>query len=168
MFESDFTMIGKHATYMKFLVNNAKLYERYIDVYLNGAVFGLLYNRTAEKDKESKDTADIPASVFNHCRGDCMFLYRLVLLLDQSGNLDSTQKIDRTFRDDALDQTSEKVVSNLELFNAYVRGGIEQMYELFIDNHGITEDDYLERAITVMREFRDDVQGIELMADYDI
>ena len=61
MFENDYTINGKHATYLKFLAKKnarddqspdnptaARLFERYIDVYMNAAVFGLLYNRTAK------------------------------------------------------------------------------------------------------------------------
>ena len=59
MFENDLTLTGKHATYVKYLVNDAKLYKRYIDVYMNGAVFGLLHNRTAPIDKDSTDRARI-------------------------------------------------------------------------------------------------------------
>ena len=63
MFENDYTINGKHATYLKFLAKKnarddqspdnptaARLFERYIDVYMNAAVFGLLYNRTAKRD----------------------------------------------------------------------------------------------------------------------
>ena len=66
MFDSDYSLTGKHATYLKFLavknsqddddaesVNSAKLFARYIDVYMNAVVFGLLYNRTAKRDTES-------------------------------------------------------------------------------------------------------------------
>ena len=66
MFENDYTINGKHATYLKFLAKKnarddqgpdnpaaARLFERYIDVYMNAAVFGLLYNRTAKRDTSS-------------------------------------------------------------------------------------------------------------------
>ena len=51
MFENDYTINGKHATYLKFLAKKnarddqspdnptaARLFERYIDVYMNAAV----------------------------------------------------------------------------------------------------------------------------------
>jgi hypothetical protein len=56
MFENDYIFNGKHATYIKYLVDDAKLYKRYIDVLMNGAVFGLLYNRLGLRDRESQDT----------------------------------------------------------------------------------------------------------------
>ena len=34
LFENDVTIVGKHATHLKFLVNDAKLYDDYIDVVI--------------------------------------------------------------------------------------------------------------------------------------
>ena len=56
MFENDYTINGKHATYLKFLAKKnsrdddspdnpkaARLFERYIDVYMNGRCVQLYY-----------------------------------------------------------------------------------------------------------------------------
>lgn len=161
MFENDFTLTGKHATYVKYLATDAKLYKRYIDVYMNGAVFGLLHNRTAPIDKDSTDRARIYADAFANCRMECVFLYRLVMLLGQTSNLESPERIDRAFRDDANDSEPEKLKANLDLFNSYVRGGIEEIYEELIDGHGTTPEEYLDRAMEVMEEFRNDLRGKE-------
>ena len=161
MFENDLTLTGKHATYVKYIVNDAKLYKRYIDVYMNGAVFGLLHNRTAPIDKDSTDRARIYADAFANCRMECVFLYRLVMLLEKRSDLDSPERIDRAFRDDANESEPEKLKENIDLFNSYVRGGIEEMYEEFIDGHGTTPEDYLDRAMEVMEEFHNDLTGKE-------
>lgn len=161
MFENDYALTGKHATYVKYLVNDAKLYKRYIDVYMNGAVFGLLHNRTAPVDKDSSDRARIYADAFANCRMECVFLYRLVMLLEKSSKLESPERIDRAFRDDANEDDPEKLKQNLELFNSYVRGGIEEIYEEFIDGHGTTPEEYLDRAMEVMEQFRSDLKGEE-------
>lgn len=160
MFERDFTLVGKHATYMKYLVNDAKLYKRNIDVYMNAAVFGLLYSRTADKDPMHDDT-DIPASVFQRERKNCVLLYRLVMLLDEMSGLTPEERVDRAFRDDADDAVPEKLEANMELFNAYVRGGIEVMYEQFIDGGGTSADEYLERAMDVMQDFKEELDGFD-------
>ena len=94
MFENDYTINGKHATYLKFLAKKnarddqspdnptaARLFERYIDVYMNAAVFGLLYNRTAKRDNSSDDRARVYADAFANERENCIFLYRMVMLL---------------------------------------------------------------------------------------
>ena len=37
MFEGDYTINGTHATYIKYLVNDVKAFDRYIDVYMAGS-----------------------------------------------------------------------------------------------------------------------------------
>ena len=160
MFERDITLTGKHATYVKYFRDDAKLYARYIDVYMNGAVFGLLHNRRAERDSGSA-TASILADTLQKERSRCVLLYRLAMLLDETSGLDTQERIDRAFRDDADDASPDKLVANMELFNSYVRGGIEEMYEQFIDGHGTTADEYLDRAMDVMETFKDELDGVD-------
>lgn len=115
MFENDYTINGKHATYLKFLAKKnskddqsaeekggAKLFERYIDVYMNAAIWGLLYSRTAKRDTGSEDRARIYADAFAKERENCVFLYRMVMLLDKTTNLSPEDRVDRAFRYDTL------------------------------------------------------------------
>ena len=159
MFENDHTFYGKHATYIKYLVDDTKLFKRYIDVLMNGAVFGLLYNKTSLRDRESQDRARVYADAFATCREDCMFLYRLVMLLDRGENPEEGEIIDRAFRDDASGTDGEKINKNLELFYSYVMGGIEMLYETLTD--GCTmELDYIDKAFDKMKSFREELQGV--------
>ncbi|MDR0747171.1 MAG: hypothetical protein LBE89_04680 [Helicobacteraceae bacterium] len=159
MFENDYTFNGKHATYIKYLVDEAKLYERYIDVLMNGVVFGLLYNRTSQRDRESQDRARVYADAFANCREDCMFLYRMVMLLDKNGDMSDEQTIDRAFRDDAEGSENEKVKGNLDVFFSYVLGGIEVLFETLTD--GCTAElDYIDNAFDKMKSFREEIMGV--------
>ena len=172
MFEKDYTINGKHATYLKFLARKnsqddqspdnpaaARLFERYIDVYMNAAVFGLLYNRTAKRDTTSNDRARIYADAFIKERENCIFLYRMVMLLDKSTDLTPEERIDRTFRYDSQPEKVEDFHKNMELFHDYVRGGIEAMYEQFTDGCH-TQDDYLDKTYEVMTTFKKELEGI--------
>lgn len=172
MFDSDYSLTGKHATYLKFLavknsqddddaesVNSAKLFARYIDVYMNAVVFGLLYNRTAKRDTESKSRAQIYAAAFNTERANCVFLYRMVMLLDTTTELTTEERINRAFRDDSNPEKAEEFKKNMELFHDYVRGGIEYMYEQLTD--GCTaRSDYLDRTYEVVTTFKKELEGI--------
>lgn len=158
MFESDYALVGKHATYMKFLVNEARLYERYIDVYLNGAVFGLLYNCMAVRDNSSQDRARVYADAFATCRDDCLFLYRLVMLLDESTCISAEERIDRVFRHDADPKQVEHLEKNMDLFHSYVRGGIEILYGKIVEGC-ITEEDYIARLYEMMKSFSEEIEG---------
>lgn len=178
LFETDYTINGKHATYLKFLAKKnardvdesdnpqaAKIFERYIDVYMNAAVWGIYYRRKAKTDAESSnDRARIYADAFNRERETCIFLYRLVMLLDDSENLTQTERVDRAFRYDTLPDKADELKKNLELFHDYVRGGIDLMYEKFTDGC-MTREDYLERTFNVMTEFKSELDGIDYSAE---
>lgn len=163
MFDKEYDVLGKHAHYVRTLardtkINEQSLFERYLDVYMQGAIFGLLYNRTAQRDS-SPEQANIPASAFNTSRDDCVFLYRLVMLLEQTTNVTPDERIDRAFRHDADDKDKDKLEANMALFNSYVLGGIEVLYEKYTEGC-TTQEDYLERIFTLMRDFREEIKGI--------
>lgn len=163
MFENDYTIQGKHATYIKYLaseikINGNTLFERYIDVYMNAAIFGLLYNRTAQRDS-SNDRARIYADAFATCRNDCVFLYRLVMLLEQTTNVTPDERIERAFRHDADEKKKENLEANMTLFHSYVLGGIEVLYEKYTDGC-TTQEDYMERIFTLMCDFQEEIKGI--------
>ena len=169
MFDKSYDITGKHAIYARYLSRDMQnkgvgifgsygLFDRYLDVYMNGAIFGLLYNRTAQKETSTEE-ANIPASAFNTSRNDCMFIYRLVMLLEQTTNVTPEERIDRAFKDDADEDGADKVVTNMNLFHSYVLGGIEVMYEKFTDGC-TTPDDYIERIFALMTAFEEEIKGI--------
>lgn len=171
MFDRDYTITGKHATFLKFLAvknakedeadaskNSAKLLERYIDVYMNAAVWGILYSKRAPKDTDSKDRARIYADAYAAEHANCEFLYRLVMLLDESVDLSPSERVDRAFRYDSDETKKEEFQQCMELFHEYVRGGLELMYDQFTDGC-ITRIDYMERVFEVMTTFKQEYEG---------
>ena len=74
MFENDYNITGKHASYLKFLAaknsgakgaddsspTSARIFERYIDVYMNAAIWGLLYERTAPHQMTEQEYMPMP------------------------------------------------------------------------------------------------------------
>lgn len=171
MFDSDYTISGKHAKFLKFLAKKnsdsenaggAKIFERYIDVYMNAAIFGLIYSKTAKRDTESKDrlnSAHILASAFINERENCMFLYRMIMLLDNSRGISTEEKINQAFCCDSQSEQLENFSKNIELFNDYVRGGIEIMYKKFTDGC-FNSEDYFNRVYEVMQSFQMEMEGI--------
>lgn len=176
IFETDYTINGTHATKLKFLAeknsrddtesdnkNSAKIFKRYIDVYMNAAVWGIYYRRKA-KTEPSNDRARIYADAFIRERDNCIFLYRLVMLLDDSENLTPTEKIDRAFRYDSLPDKVDEVKKNLDIFHDYVRGGIDLMYEKFTENC-YNREEYLEKTFSIMTDFKKEIEGIDYEAE---
>lgn len=76
MFEGDYTIYGRHATYIKYLVNDAKAFKRYIDVYMMGAVLGMLNDRRSTSG-DSADRARIYSDAFYTEQIKCNELFKL-------------------------------------------------------------------------------------------
>ena len=162
MFNGDFELKGKHATYIRFLsattnrldktAKAAGIINTAVDIYAFAPLIGLAYNKKAAEDNSSNDTYNILASqIINH-QADLDFAFRLVMLADNSMGLSSDDKIDRAFRQD---EQPEKSVENLELFHQYMRGGLEWLYEQFTDGT-TTKEDYLEKVYKVVNLYKED------------
>ena len=162
MFNSDYELKGKHATYIRFLsattnrldktAKAAGIINTAVDIYAIAPLIGLAYNKKSAEDNSSNDTYSILASqIINH-QADLDFSFRLVMLADNSTGLSSDDKIDRAFKQD---EQLEKSVENLELFHQYMRGGLEWLYEQFTDG-ATTKQDYLEKVYEVVNLYNED------------
>lgn len=159
MFDQDVVIHGKHATYVKFLVNDKSVFSRYIDVYMVGSIIGLLKNHYAEVDKASADEAKIFVSQFARERTKCEFLYRLVMLMDEADRLTPEERLKRAFQDDESDP--ESLAKNMGRFDGYVRGGIEYLSDRF--SRCTTDEDYRDEMYRLVKDFEQTHDGY----DYD-
>ena len=161
MFTSDILLKGKHATYANFLYNSldqneesknvAGVFDTLYDVYSTAAVIGLYFGLKADEDKEGKYLKRIFAEKVIKEKINLEFIYRLVMLIDNSVNTNE-EKIARAFKDP---DTKE----NMELFNSYVRGGVEWLYEQFIHTAN-TREEYLDKINDIVTEFNDEIRLI--------
>lgn len=158
MFNKDIKIEGKHASYMKFLSAKtekldksnkatAGVFERNIDVYMIGALVGILYNKKAKKDNSVDDHANILLSAIANELDNLEFISNLVFLCDNSVDRTNDEKVNYTFRSDDLDKEKE------ELFNDYVRGGIEFLYEFFTDG-AASKEDYYQKVVELLERIQ--------------
>lgn len=166
MFDTDIKIQGIYATHLKSLARDPKnpgkpyIFERYIDVYMNAAVIGLLEGEPVlTPDSSDNDSARIFAEVVIKERRNFMFLYRLVMLLDRSTGLTAEERIDRAFRDEGDDKHPEKMIANMKLFHGYAYAGIEIMYDKIAARSGTVED-MCDAAHTMMKDFREKLEDI--------
>lgn len=154
MFTDDINLYGKHAQYVKELASQeVKLFNRNLDVFMNAAIVGLIYNVREERDKDSqyKDVqTNILAAAINKEKINLDYIYRLIMILDDSENLSLEEKINRAFRDDSNSDVSDKHQKNLELFRAYALGGISILYDKIIED-GIEPEDFMKNAFEFMK-----------------
>ena len=70
---------------------------------------------------------------------DLTTIMQIILLLDETSRLTIEQKINRAFRGP---QSEEEFNSNVDLFNSYVRGGIEILHEELVQRALGIEDEF--------------------------
>ncbi|APV43668.1 hypothetical protein Dform_00308 [Dehalogenimonas formicexedens] len=154
MFDKEYSFRGSHADKVIKLTagfgkDNFKLFARNLDVYLVAPIVGFLYGSTAELDKSDSTTKIFPEQLLKAYQ-DLMFQYRLILLLDKSyeGKLD--ERIDKAFRH----YGSERALQDEQLYERYVLGGVDILYEKLIATAN-NEDDYLKNLYDFIEEFDD-------------
>lgn len=155
MFENDFEIYGNHATQLKYLVNEVKAFDRYIDVYMAAATIGCLYNKKSKRTT-STDRARIYADAFNTERIKCNELFKTIILSDESSNWTQEEKLNICFRyrdkldDKAIPPVSQEEVETMEeamnIFNSYVYGGIEILYDYFSSTASVSQDETIDYA----------------------
>lgn len=155
MFDSDLTITGRPATYIKFLVNEAHVFTRYIDVYMMGAVIGALNKKTGTSG-DSTDRARIYSDAFNTENVKCHEIFKMIILTDKTMNWSDDERINICFRyrdkrdDRAVPPITDAEVSAMseamKLFNSYAFGGIEILYNTFASNAGADINDMVDYA----------------------
>lgn len=155
MFSKDYTINGIHATYIKYLVNDAKAFDRYIDVYMAGAALGVLNDKRA-KQGGGTDRARIYADAFITEYVKCNELFKVVILNDSSKPWSEEERISICFKyRDQMDEKAmppvtehevEMMKEAVDLFNEYVMGGVELLYDCFSSSATVSLDDTVDYA----------------------
>ena len=149
MFDKNISFYGKHATYLRSLAPSRQYLEKSdksptffnsnIEVVLAAAVIGFIKHRKAisEGNKEVAPNNIMVEALINH-KDELELIYRLRILLDDKDKLSIDNRIDKAFKYDA---DPEKSKAGEDVFWAYVRGGIEYLYEnLYEKSDNIQED----------------------------
>ena len=175
MFDKDMQIHGKYATYWKALTQlpgnavettkNFKIFENYIYVYMVAPIIGLLNGRKGHSNPfdDSKDTAGMLAEIQIKNSTKLKYIYRLIVLTDDSEGLSDGEKINRAFREDNND---ESIKNGMELYIAYFFGGLEVLYETFVTNC-ITDDDYIAKMFEFVNEFKEEQSIDDLTLDIE-
>jgi len=164
MFTTDYRVVGKHATYIKFLNEYTKnldkeakiagIFATAVDVYMVAPLIGVAYGRKAPIDTESKDDIRIFAEAIVSRQKQLEDIYRLVILYDKSNDLSDDERIDRAFK---TDEKGELLDKNLDIFHQYLRGGVEWLFENINENATTTED-YLDKIKDIVFLYAEDFE----------
>ena len=129
-FRREKTLYGKHAIYMKEL-KDKEIFSRYIDVYKAAAPIGFLYSKKEMEDKSKNSLGKLEeAKIFTEqVIKETKYLklnFQLIILLDKEYENNEEKRMEKVFRNLADDE------KDIELFENYVRGGIEILYKSLI------------------------------------
>lgn len=153
MFDREYVFRGKHAEKVSKLTSkfdkNHQLFNRNIDVYMIAPVIGFLYGRKAEIDK-GPETAKIFGDQIRAEELNLKFVYQLIMLLDEKNEPNFEERVNKAFRYFGTDKSKDDEV----LFEQYVRGGVEVLYEKLIEKSNST-DDYLISLFDLIEDIQD-------------
>lgn len=160
MFDKEYSFKGKHADMVEkltgsFSVANVdgtsqikhKIFERNYDVYLLAPIIGFLYRRTANIDTSSNNTTKVFPDIQMKNIDDLRFNYCLIMLLDTNNEPNAESRIEKAFR--GIENKDDEV-----LYDSYVLGGVEVIYEKIFERANTTED-IINKLYDFLEEFND-------------
>ncbi len=156
MFDKEYSFRGKHAEYVDKLtgiidsIANIKPFNRNLDVYLFAPLIGIIYGRKSSIDNSTETTTKIFTEQLLREQNALKFNYRLVMLIDQNKSLPTDERLDRAFK---FDQNLDKRKNGDMIFNEYVLGGVELLFEKIIENSKDV-DEYLKNIYKFVSEFQ--------------
>lgn len=154
MFDKEYTFKGSHADKVikltaKFDDKN-QIFKRNYDVYLMAPIVGFLYQRKAEPDNDGDRNTKIFPEILINNKDDLAFNYRLIMLLDKKNAQDIEERVNKAFRL----FNSDKAVDDEKLYDQYVLGGVEILYEKIIGT-ATSPEEYLSNLYDFMEEMDD-------------
>ena len=145
-------MYGKHAEYTKKL-KDEEIFVRNVDVYKVAPLIGFLYNKKVEEDKVKNSSSKLEETkIFtDQIVKESKYLkinFQLIILLDKKYEKDEEKRMEKAFRNLADNQ------GDIELFESYVRGGIEILYEKCISD-STQKDDFMYNIKEFIEEIKE-------------
>ncbi len=137
LFENEVEFQGIYAKHLRSLKEDIGLFCTAREGYIISAIIGCLHSN--HKGENANDGGDddkllsIMASDLVKRKADLRYLYRLIMLWDEEGNLSNEDYMNRAFRDDSDDSRKNELKNNMKIFNSYAAIGIEYLYNKYKD-----------------------------------
>lgn len=142
MFDKQFRFTGTHADKVAALLNEiedngAALFDSAMRVYLTAVKVGFVYKQKGEKNYDS-NIPGFDKSIFAEqmlkIQEECKWILRMILLLDENYEPDKEKRLDKAFRELGKDE------NDLKLFESYLLGGVDILYEKLIKDTNNSTD----------------------------
>jgi len=123
-------------------------FKRLIDLYLVAPLIGFRLNRKAKADYSEVEPKSIFPEQMLGAKDKLDFMMQMILMLEYVDTKEAKDCVDRAFREP---ETKEEFDAQYALFNEYVRGGVEELYERLVVRKADVEEEYKEeRSANVM------------------
>jgi hypothetical protein len=156
IFQKEYSFRGIHAQRVLALTSNfgiksSQFFNRNIDVYMIAPLVGFCYQQRANPDltPNGETTKIFPEQLIKENQ-TLWFVYRLILLLDKKHEEDFEARVNKSFRDYGKPEANADEL----LFDSYVLGGVDLLFEKLLGN-GHTEEDYLNNLYDFLRDFNE-------------
>ena len=154
MFDKQYKFTGSHADMVDKLtkeideVYKVTLFDYKYEVYINAPIIGYLFNHKGIKNniKDQKDVNIFAEQVIGISE-QLKYILRLILILDKNYEPNEEIRLDKAFRKLGQDP------KDLELFDAYVLGGVEILYKNLVADPVTDSSEYINRMYEFMEEF---------------
>jgi len=152
MFDKEYSFKGGHAEKVIKLTSqfsnecNIGIFQRNLDVYIVAPIVGFLYGRKADLQTGIDRVINHTQLIYE--KTNLVYNYRLIMLLDSNHEPNEDERVNKAFRYFG----SEKAAVDEVLYEKYVRGGIDVLYEKLIETAN-SPDDYIKNLYDFLEEF---------------
>lgn len=163
MFTNEIVIYGKYAI-MADKLKEIGLFERILDVYIGGAVIGMIMGCKGEKNKE-KNSVKIFAGQLNNEIVRLRYLASVAYMIDNSdkkNNIEGEDELLKNTFGDWFGVGDEKDKEKYKLLYEYALGGIEIIFNK-VDARGNDKEKYF----CSFKSFIDEIDKIEIDDDID-
>lgn len=144
-FKSDYKFFGKHARMVGELwyLNDYEhtYFKRLVDIIPLAVVIGFRMNRKAPADYAPIESHTVFLQQMLNIKDELDFILQMMIMLEHAQNMTQEQAVKLAFRGA---QTKEEFEEYREMFDSYVRGGIEELYERLVIRKADSDDTFYE------------------------
>jgi|LSQX01.3.fsa_nt_gb hypothetical protein len=153
LFQGQYRFWGTHADRVKrltaeFDTGKHKLFRTVHEVFQLAPIVGFLNKRKADLNRDVPGDISIFDAEMSRHRDVFQFNYQLIMLLDADYEADFNARVDKAFKYYGTD----KAKPDEELYESYVRGGVDVLYEKLIEPSN-SPDDYTKNLYEFMEDF---------------
>lgn len=157
-FKKEFEFRGKHARMVSelWVANDYKntYFKRLVDLYILAAVIGIRVDRREEEDYSPFEPKSIFPEQMMKAKEDLDFIMQMMLMLENAEELSKEERVKLAFRGP---ESKEEYERYYNLFNSYVRGGVEELYDRLVvhksDAADGLQDEKTENLIELLERF---------------